>query len=176
MRFPRLSGKFPIGGVILCVALLSYALAPELRGPAPRGTVVAVADGDTLEVADGNGSRRRVRLYGVDSPELHQTGGQAAVAFTESLVEGEAVELTVMDTDQYSRDVVVVTLPDGRVLNGELVGAGHAWVYRRYCKTPQCAVWDRLEAQARREKAGLWGKPRPEPPWKWRGRHPRQDR
>ena len=176
MRYYRSAKNFLFGG-ILCVAALVCALFfPEVRAPLPRGTVIAVADGDSLEIAAGDGSHRRARLYGVDCPESRQEGGSAATAFAESLAAQSVVETLVMDTDRYDRDVVIVTLPDGRVLNEELVRAGHAWVYRQHCKAPQCASWNRLEEQARREKRGLWGKAGPEPPWRWRGRHPRQER
>jgi Staphylococcal nuclease homologue len=36
------------------------------------------------------------------------------------------------DTERYGRMVAEIILPDGRVLNKELVRAGHAWWYSQY--------------------------------------------
>ncbi len=40
--------------------------------------------------------------------------------------------MQVLDRDRYGRTVGKLILPDGRVLNQELVKAGLAWWYRRY--------------------------------------------
>jgi endonuclease YncB( thermonuclease family) len=69
--------------------------------------------------------------------------------------------------------VAVVTLDDGRVLNEELLKNGHAWLYTAYCKTARCADWQKLEAGARLQKAGLWRDKKPVAPWQWRRRHSR---
>lgn len=132
------------------------------------GKVLSVQDGDTITLLSGKTGLQKVRVYGIDCPESRQQGGMEATAFTQGMVFLEEVSLTVMDKDQYGREVALVTLPDGRTLNEELVREGHAWVYASYCKIPQCARWKYLEAQARREKKGLWAKKNPVPPWRWR--------
>ena len=51
-------------------------------------------------------------------------------------------------------------------MNDELVRAGLAWWFRKYApKDEQLAT---LEAEAEREKRGLWVEPDPIPPWEWR--------
>ena len=133
-----------------------------------RGKVVSVADGDTVTIVTQGGSLQKVRLYGVDCPESGQAGGREAAAFTSGLILFQEASLETVDTDQYGRSVALVTLADGRVLNRELVAAGHAWVYRQYCRKAVCASWIRLEADARQQKRGLWRQKNPVPPWKWR--------
>lgn len=125
------------------------------------GAVTRVHDGDTLTV-DG----RRVRLFGIDAPELDQPGGAASREYLARLVQGRSVEVVEKDIDAYGRVVGVVLAHDGREVNAMMVRAGHAWVYRTYCR--DCAELKRDEALARREGLGLWGEPRPVPPWKWR--------
>jgi endonuclease YncB( thermonuclease family) len=137
-----------------------------------KGRVVSVADGDSLSIFSGKGVQERVRLYGIDCPELAQNGGEEARAFTRSLVFLEEVRLNVMDTDKYERSVAVVTLADGRILNEELVKNGHAWVYGAFCDTPRCLYWRGLEKQAKAQKLGLWRDKKPLPPWIWRKRKP----
>ena len=57
-------------------------------------------------------------------------------------------------------------LPDGRVLNRELVKAGFAWWYRKYA--PGNKALEQLEREAQEAKRGLWAEPEPVPPWEWR--------
>jgi endonuclease YncB( thermonuclease family) len=132
------------------------------------GRVISVADGDTLTVLTRQAERQRIRLYGIDAPESGQAGGEAATAFARSKALFAEVELNVIDTDRYDRSVAIVTLPDGSILNEELIRHGHAWVYDAYCRQPICAKWRILEKEARIHKKGLWADKNPMPPWNWR--------
>lgn len=137
--------------------------------------VTQVPDGDTLVLKTTTGKQQRVRLYGVDAPELHQRSGKAAASYAQGLLKSENVALRVMDTDQYDRAVALVILKDGRILNEELVKAGHAWVYRAHCHEESlCPSWHALERQAKKEGRGLWRDNDPMPPWQWRRQNPRK--
>ncbi|MDL2290765.1 thermonuclease family protein [Desulfovibrio sp. OttesenSCG-928-F20] len=151
----------------LVIALLLAALGLG-GGFFLRGKVIAVQDGDSLVILNSSFERERVRLYGVDCPEAKQSGGEDATAFTRSLALFQEVQLKVITHDQYKRAVALVTLPDGRSLNEELVRAGQAWVYDQYCDRPQCLAWRLLEKKARVDKRGLWAEQKPIPPWRWR--------
>lgn len=131
-----------------------------------QGKVVGVSDGDTITVMH-DGSGVKIRLYGVDTPESHQDFGQKAKRFTSDLVFGKTVEVRPVDTDRYGRMVGEVFVGGGS-LNGELVRAGLAWVYRQYCKTSQCSEWSRFEDDARKDRRGFWSVPNPTPPWEYR--------
>ncbi len=61
-------------------------------------------------------------------------------------------------------------LPDGRVLNHEIVKAGFAWWFRRYA--PNDPILEGLEFQAREAKRGLWVLRDPVPPWEFRRNNP----
>lgn len=128
------------------------------------GRVVGVSDGDTIEVMR-EGRAVRVRLQGIDTPESGQPFGTRAKQFTSDLVFGQTVAVQVHGTDQYGRILGEVILPDGRSLNRELVRNGYAWWYRRYSDDP---VLQQLEAEARRERRGLWRDKNPIPPWEFR--------
>jgi endonuclease YncB( thermonuclease family) len=82
------------------------------------------------------------------------------------MVFGKVVRVEVKDFDRYGRTVADVILPNGRVLNQELVVAGLAWWYRQYA--PHDDKLRKLEDSARREKRGLWADPNPVPPWCYR--------
>lgn len=69
-------------------------------------------------------------------------------------------------TDRYGRTIADVILPDGRSLNHQMVREGMAWWYRAV--VPGDRELERLEAEARAAKRGLWSQPHPVPPWDWR--------
>lgn len=93
-----------------------------------RVRVDHVYDGDTVRLVDG----RRLRLIGVDTPELNHREGrpdpfaQAAREATERLVGGAELHLR-FDTerrDRYGRLLAHAFLPDGRSLSRILIGDG----------------------------------------------------
>ena len=131
------------------------------------GKVVAITDGDTIKVMH-NGQAERIRLWGIDCPESHQTFGSRATRFTGDLAFGKVVTVHVKDIDRYHRTVGEVILPDGRSLNLELVKAGLAWWYAHFAKHDMRLA--AAEAEARSARRGLWSDPNPVPPWEWRGR------
>ncbi len=130
------------------------------------GKVVHVADGDTITVMRGT-ERVKVRLYGIDTPEKTQWYGQNAKSFTSAQVFGKMVEVQEIDVDRYGRVVGLVSVGD-LVLNRHLVAYGYAWVYHQYCKKPFCSQWSDVEAEAKKEKRGLWKNPNAMPPWEYR--------
>lgn len=132
------------------------------------GKVIRVADGDTVVVLTGVGTTQTVRLYGVDCPESGQRGGVEATEFARELLLFAPVSLSVVTQDQYGRSVALVRLADGRIVNEELVKAGHAWVYRTYCREAFCAAWLAHEYRAKKQALGLWKEKNPMPPWRWR--------
>ena len=81
LRFRAASALLPAHALIVLVgALLSWAVAANTASPScvpfaatETARVEAVVDGDTLRLADG----RRVRLIGVNAPELHDRSGHA---------------------------------------------------------------------------------------------------
>ncbi len=108
--------------LFLGIALIAaQALATDFTG-----RVVGVSDGDTITVLS-KGKPVRIRLHGIDCPEKRQAFGNRAKQATSKLVFGQTVTVHVMDKDRYGRTVGEVILPDGRVLNQELVKAGFAW-------------------------------------------------
>jgi endonuclease YncB( thermonuclease family) len=128
--------------------------------------VVGVHDGDTLTCLESK-VQYKIRLGGVDAPELAQAHGQDAKKFTSDMIFSKQVRIIVTDVDRYQRLVADVVVSDKRV-NYELVRAGWAWHYGQYSKDPNLAV---LEKQARIAKIGLWADMNPTAPWDWRKAH-----
>ena len=130
------------------------------------GKVISIADGDTITVLRDK-EQVRIGLYGIDTPELGQAFGTKAKQLTSGMVFGEVVEVEPVDTDRYGRTVALVSVFK-RLVNEELVNAGYAWVYTRYCTQPLCERWKVLESEAREAKRGLWSSPHAIPPWEFR--------
>lgn len=132
--------------------------------------VTEFVDGDTLTV-DMNGTKEKVRLIGVDTPETHdprksvQCFGQAASDFTKQLIGSNRVRLENdpenTDRDRYNRLLRYVYLPDGRLVNAELVKQGYAFAYTLFPFT-KLEEFRGFEQDARQQSAGLWGQCTPE--------------
>jgi endonuclease YncB( thermonuclease family) len=155
-----------IGKFITTLLLVIFFLPVDFTGK-----VVKISDGDTIEVMH-NGNPEKIRLYGIDCPEIsHQAGeigqpfGQTAKQFTKDLVSGQEVKIIEKDKDRYGRTVAIVELSDGRVLNEELLKAGLAWHYKKYDSNP---IWQKMEDDAKAEKKGLWADKAPISPADWR--------
>lgn len=104
-----------------------------------HATVSYVYDGDTpvctIVLPFGTGLvNSRVRVNGINSPELHTPDGDAAAEFAKTLVQpGDTVTLTspgpLGRRDNYGRVLASITLPDGRDWGQVMVENGHATTY-----------------------------------------------
>ena len=147
--------------------LLTFLLAHSALAGEFTGQVVGVLDGDTLEVLNSHHTER-IRLSGIDCPEKGQAYGQKAKQTASALVFGKEVTLQTFGKDKYRRTIADVRLPDGSNVNHALVKEGWCWWYRKYA--PVNTTLERLEAEARESRMGLWADPHPVPPWEWRKR------
>jgi len=147
--------------------LLISGLACAATPSAPQlGVVLRVSDGDTIRVRVGN-KEEKIRLYGIDAPETRQEGGVEAKNFLEDLLLSEQVTFYTLDVDRYERQVAIVALPSGKIVQDILLQQGLVWVYTKYCKIAKCTDWKRLEKQAKNTRKGVWAT-NPVPPWEWR--------
>lgn len=73
--------------------------------------------------------------------------------------------MEALDTDRCGRTIGMVTLPDGKVLNKELLKVGLAWHYKYF---DQSNEFSELEETAKREKVGLWIHSNAVAPWEFR--------
>ena len=153
-----------------CTLIIWLALILFLVLPCPvwawSGKVIGIADGDTITVLRDK-QPQKIRLYGIDCPEKRQPFGKKAKHFTSNMVFGKTVEVNRIDTDRYGRTVAFVVV-DNRLLNEELVRAGLAWVYDRYCYESICDSWKDFQLRARLDRRGLWGNAGEIPPWEYR--------
>jgi len=157
-RIGRVRALLPIAALVLGIPAPAAAEFFE-------GRVVAVFDGDTIEVLVGH-ERRRVRLSGIDTPERGQPWAEKARQALARRVFDREVRVNDVGADRYGRTVGEV-YADNVCVGCELVREGNAWVYRKYSED---RVLYQLEAEARAARRGLWSLPEAQrlPPWEWR--------
>lgn len=129
------------------------------------GVVVRVHDGDTFQVKTKDDTLK-VRVYGIDAPEIGQKYGPQSRDKADKLVGGKKVILRIITTDRYNRNVSVVQTSEGLNFNEAMIKSGYAYYYRDYAKNN--ATFAKLEAEAKKKKAGVWADPNSEKPWKYR--------
>ena len=149
-------------GTAIAIGVAGAAAEPR-QAERLTGKVVSVHDGDTLTVLV-DGRQVKVRLQGIDSPELGQAYGQAAKRRLSDLAFGQAAEIEVSGKDRWSRTLGTVSV-NGERLAETMISDGLAWHYRRYSDDEQLAAAERAAKAARR---GLWSDKAPVPPWEWR--------
>lgn len=129
-----LSGGRATIAVVAAMALTG-CVPTEVAAPAATpsrfdfaGQVTRVVDGDTFWT---NGQRTRIRVWGLDAPEVGRAGGSAATAQLAGLVSGRSVQCRMRDVDRYGRIVGQCWLPDGRDIAAAMIASGTA---REYCR------------------------------------------
>jgi endonuclease YncB( thermonuclease family) len=134
------------GGILVATALATLVAASGdagmrdvLAGPV-AAEVVEVVDGDTIAVRAriwlGQELETRVRLAGIDTPELHGKCARerrlaaAARDFVRTRLAAGAVALRDVQFGKYAGRVVArVTTADGEDVGAALIGAGLARAY-----------------------------------------------
>lgn len=167
--------------IFVAIALFSIVhdkFLEKRRAEAGYVRVTHVHDGDTVNVIIGN-REERVRLIGIDAPELTQEPwGRKAKGKLQELIgktnKTVRLEMDVEERDKYGRLLSYLWTKDGRLINEEMVRRGYAFVYTI---PPNVKYVERLqEAQktAQKKKVGLWAKDGlGESPSAYRKKHPR---
>lgn len=140
------------------------ALAARAQGV----KVLQVIDGDTLLIRLAQGGKpMKLRIDGVDAPEICQAGGRAARAALAGRVANRMVQVTITRRDDYARAVSSVHLGDEDIA-GWMVRHGHAWAYS-YGR--ESGPYLPLQAMAKAERRGVHADPRALPPRSFRRWH-----
>ncbi|MGF7174411.1 thermonuclease family protein [Azospirillum doebereinerae] len=155
----------PVPFRFLCLPL--FGLLLSAAAPAERWRVVAVPDGDTLELEDG----RRVRLAGIEAakpPRSADPGdgrrwplAEAATAALSELALGRVVMPRPNAggeaiPDRHGRPMAQLMREDGVWLQGEMLARGHARVHTRPDARGFAREMLAAEETARARNRGLW--------------------
>ena len=127
------------------------------------GKTVGVHDGDTITVLEGR-DQHKIRLAGIDTPELKQAYGSKAKQVLSGKVFGKGVRVEWSEKDRYGRILGHVYI-GRRWINNEMLAEGVGWHYKQYSKD---RVLAQSETAAKRAKIGLWRDSNPIAPWDFR--------
>jgi micrococcal nuclease len=155
--------KVSLGLILLALLLgLLPACGQRPAGPPASARVARVIDGDTAVLAGGV----HVRFLGIDAPEMARNGRPAdflayrAKDYVAGLILGKTVRLEYDREryDRYGRLLAYLFLPDGALVNAQVVRQGLARVYLhppndRYRKELLAAQREAMAAGR-----GLWQK------------------
>ena len=123
-------------------------LAESIKG---RATII---DGDTIRIG-----KNKIRLYGIDAPEINQTCtinkiiwecGLDSSQALESMISEKEVQCEIVDIDRYKRFVAKCFVKNIN-LNQYMVQNGWAVAYRYYSDD-----FIKNEEIAKKNKAGIW--------------------
>lgn len=151
---------------LLVVAVVAAGCSTGSRAPPSRATnfvkVLKVTDGDTIHV-EYLGGDERVRLIGVNSPEVPWYGGRGqcfgveAGLYARRRLSGRTVRLSfdVRRRDRYGRLLAYVYLGD-ELFNLTLVRLGYAVADPVPPDTGMASAFVSAETEARSQDRGLW--------------------
>ncbi|MEK9853954.1 MAG: thermonuclease family protein [Rhodobiaceae bacterium] len=160
--------------LIIAALLLQAVIQPVAAADQPFSiqgelSVTRVSDGDSLR-----SGRLKIRLHGIDAPELKQTCtdstgatwpcGRAARDAVSEITKAAPLRCVLMDVDRYGR-LIMRCFAGGTDIAEHLVENGLALAYRRY-STDYVAA----ETIARDRGRGVWAGTF-EAPWDWRRRN-----
>ncbi|XP_062183481.1 probable staphylococcal-like nuclease CAN2 [Phragmites australis] len=106
----------------------------------------------------------RIRMRGIDAPELEMPYGEESKNALVKLIGGRSVTIYVYDQDQFGRYVGDIYC-DNVFIQEKMLKSGHVWHFKNYDQRPEFAKWER---EARAAHRGLWASDSPEKPWDWR--------
>jgi micrococcal nuclease len=174
-------------GLIAALIMLSQraSVRPVVATDLPitaSGRAESIDDGDTFVFVPtspaGQGiGRIRIRLHGVDAPELLQRHGAAARAALADLLRDARVSVDCYKRDAQGRAICRVDIDtEGagpRDLELALLEAGHVWHYAAYAREQTATDRERYAtamAQAQAARRGLWQDDAALAPWACRAR------
>ena len=174
-RCSKTSTLFTILIAILLYSLCAYGNSLAF-GDQGHVRVIKAHDGDTIGVIL-NGRKEKVRLIGIDAPEIKQRPwGTRARKHLEKMLTASnrtvILEFDVERRDKYGRLLCYIFTPDRKMLNIQMVKDGYAVLLTI---PPNIKYVDELrmaENEARQHRRGIWNsKGLKESPGDYRKRH-----
>ena len=143
---------------VLSLLLLLQSCQPAIPQKLEEVRITRVVSGQTLELKG-----RRVRLVGIDAPDLQQQPwGRAAKEQLQAMISSKPVllEFDVQNQDQRGRRLAYVW-QDGELLNEKLVAQGYALAIPRDPNHKYDQRLSRAQEAARLMGKGIWNLDQP---------------
>jgi len=156
--------------------------APTVEAPLPdsdigvRIKVRRIVDGDTLEAMRDDGRVEKIRVFGINTPELHPRPGVPHDTFTAQAFAQEARDRTAQlcpeggdariverGRDKYSRLLAHLYTRDGRDVARTLIseGLGRAYFVEESKRDALRPIYEAVQTEAKLAKKGVWSLPVP---------------
>ncbi|GLT89254.1 hypothetical protein SLE2022_072430 [Rubroshorea leprosula] len=114
----------------------------------------------------------RIRLRGIDAPEMSMPFGNEAKDELVKLVRDRCLRVLVYEIDQYGR-IIADVFCDGIFVQEVMLKKGFAWHHKAFDQRLELATW---EKEAMAKQVGLWASPNPEKPWEWKKKNRREEK
>ena len=152
--------------IFICVSLNGFT-----NSSTENGKIIKIIDGDTVHfLKEGDTFIKKIRLVGIDAPELKQLFGEESRQCLVELIENKSVHLVKFGQDRYQR--ILAKIKIGQVdINLAMIKKGCAWFYRQYQDSldeNDQKLYDQAEQIAQRQSLGLFKHVKALPPWVWR--------
>lgn len=145
IRLTKLNKILLLHTLLLFVPTLVYSQTTK---------VVRVIDGDTYVISSGE----KVRMLGIDAPEMSTYFGNYAKQYLKHLIEGKTIRIQddVMnqDKDRYGR-LLRYTYLNNQDINLRMVCDGYAIAYTRF-KFSKKSSYSHCQSSATENKLGMW--------------------
>lgn len=168
----------------LIIILFLFITFPVVNASQQKFRVTEVHDGDTISIRTRSFAGvplkiERIRLIGIDAPELKQEPwGRLSKRYLKKLISESdwvvSIEFDVQQRDKYGRLLSYLWDKKGRLINEKMIENGYAMLYTI---PPNVKYVDRFAAAQKKAQArriGIWGeKGLRKSPEQWRMEHPR---
>lgn len=179
MKHPHYTRVFLYVLILSCL-FFSYAFA----GKEDRFRVIEVNDGDTITIRTksilGMPTKiERLRLIGIDAPELRQDPwGRLSKRHLKKLISESdwivSIEFDIERRDKYGRLLCYIWDKKGRLINEKMLEDGYAVLYTTTANVKYIERLIAAQKRAQQKKAGIWGKSGLKmSPKEWRKENPR---
>lgn len=150
--------------LIIVILIILGCLNAAMAYDEVSGKVISVVDGTTLEVAGSDKQIYKIRLAGIDSPELTQAYGSEAKSFLEKIALKKSVTAKIIGKDRWGRYLAEILIEGSTDPRVELLKQGLTWTTERN----QLPDLEEYRVQAQQRGRGLWRQNDPTPPWIYR--------
>lgn len=168
----------------LIIILVLFITSPTNAAYSEKFRVTEVHDGDTISIRTRSLAGiplkiERVRLIGIDAPELKQEPwGRLSKRYLKKIISESnwvvSIEFDIEQRDKYGRLLCYAWDKKGRLINEKMIENGYAMLYTI---PPNVKYAERFIAAQKRAQAlqiGIWGKRGlRKSPGQWRREHPR---
>ena len=128
---PPVKNKGVAGAVYDFAKALFAHSGPRKEMSRFSGVVTEIEDGDTAFVRMANGDIRHVRLFGIDTNEKRQKGGDEQTRALSDMVLGKRVAVGDYGEGVFGRTLGVIYL-NGEDINRRMLSEGKAWYSHKY--------------------------------------------